>query len=177
MSKVVNYYRAAESLLYNYKALGALVRDRTAYVERELPERSAGIILNAGHGQAVGIEERVAEKETERERLYALTVARFDQVDRVVKLFSDREGFQAVRMYYFNENAAGQDRGDFAARYTWEEIAALLGRDAKTLRHWRNRIVKDMAVCWFGLDAAVGTSGNGLAQISKDARNAPDLCP
>lgn len=155
----VNYFRAAETLLYNYKSLQALLRDRSGYVERELPGRSAGIVLNAGQGHGGGsMDEMIGDREAERARLYELTAARFDQVDRVVQLFNDRPEFKALRMYYFGENEAGQDRGVHAERYTWEEIGDLLGRDPKTLRRWRNRIVKDMAVCWFGVVAAVSSA-------------------
>ena len=155
----VNYFRAAETLLYNYKSLEALLRDRSGYIAQELPGRSAGIVLNAGQGQGSGsMDEMIGDREAERARLYELTAARFDQVDRVVQLFNDRPEFKALRMYYFGENEAGQDRGVHAERYTWEEIGVLLGRDAKTLRRWRNRIVKDMAVCWFGVAAAVSSA-------------------
>ena len=101
----VNYFRAAETLLYNYKSLQALLRDRSGYVERELPGRSAGIVLNAGQGQGSGsMDEMIGDREAERARLYELTAARFDQVDRVVQLFNDRPEFKALRMYYFREN-------------------------------------------------------------------------
>ena len=65
----VNYFRAAETLLYNYKSLAALLRDRSGYIAQELPGRSAGIILNAGQGQGASIDEMIGDREAERARL------------------------------------------------------------------------------------------------------------
>lgn len=154
----INYFRAAETLLYNYKSLALLVADRSAYLAAEPVERSAGIVLNAGAGAALSLDERISEREEERIRSYERTAAQFDQVDRVVQLFNDRESFVVIRMYYFGENERGQDRGVDAPRMTWEEMGGLLGRDPKTLRRWRNRLVRDMSVCWFGVAAAVGSA-------------------
>ena len=154
----VNFFRAAETLLYNYKRLALLVQDRSAYVEREPAGSSASIVLNAGRGAGLSLDEQIGDREAEMARLYELTVAQFEQVDRVVKLFADREEFVVIRMYYFGENAEGVYRGDNAERYTWEEIGLLLRRDPKTLRRWRNRMIKDMSVCWWGMAAAVGSA-------------------
>lgn len=154
----INYFRAAETLLYNYKPLALLVADRSAYLAVEPAECSAGIVLNAGTGAALSLDERMSEREEERIRSYERTAAQFDQVDRVVQLFSSREAFVVIRMYYFGENEHGLDRGFDAPRMTWEDISALLGRDPKTLRRWRNRLVRDMSVCWFGVAAAVGSA-------------------
>ena len=89
------------------------------------------------------------------------TRARFEEIDRVVKLFAERKEFHVIRMYYFGEDAQGNERPTGAEPYTWEAIAAELEgmgliRDAKSARRWRNKIVNDMAVCMFGKPAAVG---------------------
>ena len=93
-------------------------------------------------------------------KAYHRTRARFEEIDRVVKLFAERKEFHVVRMYYFGEDGAGNPRPAGAPSYTWEEIAEELGemgmiRDAKSARRWRNKIVNDMAVCMFGKPAAV----------------------
>ena len=92
---------------------------------------------------------------------YHRTRARFEEIDRVVKLFAERKEFHVIRMYYFGEDAQGNERPAGAEPYTWEAIAAELEgmgliRDAKSARRWRNKIVNDMAVCMFGKPAAVG---------------------
>ena len=159
----INYFRAMESLLYNYKKLETLVADEEEYTKVELQERSKSIVVfspSAG-GERKSRDEVLEEMEKQRAILYQRTKARFDEVDRVVQLFKDRKEFHVIRMYYFGEDAKGNQREAGAPQYTWEDIASELSemgliRDAKSARRWRNKIVNDMAVCLFGKPAAVG---------------------
>ena len=112
---------------------------------------------------------------------YHRTRARFEEIDRVVKLFAERKEFHVIRMYYFGEDAQGNERPAGAEPYTWETIAAELEgmgliRDAKSARRWRNKIVNDMAVCMFGKPAAVGvvhTGRSGTRQRIKTGQKMP----
>lgn len=162
MGGEVNYFRAMESLLFNYKKLAALVADYEGYTHVELQRKSNSITsFSPSSGNAYRTEEDVLEElERDKVKAYHRTRARFEEVDRVVKLFADRKEFHVVRMYYFGEDAQGEQRPADAPPYTWEEIAEELGnmgliRDAKSARRWRNKIVNDMAVCMFGKPAAV----------------------
>lgn len=158
----VNYFRAMESLLFNYKKLAALVADYEGYMKVELPEKSTSIIAFSPSSGPYKAKEDILE-EIERDKLaaYQRTRARFEELEKVVNLFRDRKEFHVVRMYYFGEDAQGNQRPDDAKPYTWEEIAFELSdmgmvRDAKSARRWRNKIVNDMAVCMFGKAAALG---------------------
>ena len=152
MGGEVNYFRVMESLLFNYKKLAALVADYEAYTHVELQGRSASISsYSPSSGYTYRTEEDILD-EMKRDKIisYHRTRARFEEIDRVVKLFAERKEFHVIRMYYFG-----------AEPYTWETIAAELEgmgliRDAKSARRWRNKIVNDMAVCMFGKPAAVG---------------------
>lgn len=158
----VNYFRAMESLLFNYKKLAALVADYEGYMKVELPEKSTSIIAFSPSSGPYKAKEDILE-EIERDKLaaYQRTRARFEELEKVVNLFRDRKEFHVVRMYYFGEDAQGNERPADAKPYTWEEIAFELSdmglvRDAKSARRWRNKIVNDMAVCMFGKAAALG---------------------
>lgn len=159
----INYFRAMESLLYNYKKLAALVADYEAYTTVELKERSKSIVRfspSAGSGYKTQ-EDVLAEMERDKAISYHRTRARFEDIDRVIRLFADRKEFHVIRMYYFGEDAEGNARPAGEQQYTWEDIAEELSgmgliRDAKSARRWRNKIVNDMAVCMFGKPAAVG---------------------
>lgn len=158
----VNYFRAMESLLFSYKKLAALVADYEGYMKVELPEKSTSIIVFSPSNGPYKAKEDILE-EIERDKLaaYQRTRARFEELEKVVNLFRDRKEFHVVRMYYFGEDAQGNERPADAKPYTWEEIAFELSdmgmvRDAKSARRWRNKIVNDMAVCMFGKAAALG---------------------
>lgn len=160
----VNYFRAMESLLFNYKKLAALVADYEGYMKVELPEKSTSIVAfspSSGYSGYKAREDILEEIERDKLAAYQKTRARFEELEKVVNLFRDRKEFHVVRMYYFGEDAQGNERPENAKPYTWEEIAFELSdmglvRDAKSARRWRNKIVNDMAVCMFGKAAAVG---------------------
>lgn len=157
----VNYFRAMEILLFNYKKLAALVADYEGYMKVELPEKSTSIIAFSPSSGYKAKEDILEEIERDKLAAYQRTRARFEELEKVVNLFRDRKEFHVVRMYYFGEDAEGNQRPDDAKSYTWEEIAFELSdmgmvRDAKSARRWRNKIVNDMAVCMFGKAAAVG---------------------
>lgn len=163
MGGEVNYFRAMESLLFNYSKLAALVADYEAYTRVELQGRSTSITsFSPSAGYANRTEEDILEElERDKVKAYHRTRARFEEIDRVVTLFADRKEFVVVRMYYFGQDSAGSQRAAQAQAYTWEDIADELSnmgmiRDAKSARRWRNKIVNDMAVCMFGKPAAVG---------------------
>lgn len=169
----INYFRAMESLLYNYKKLAALVADYEAYTEVELKEKSKSLVSFSPSSSGVYRTQDDILEELKRDKVisYHRTRARFEEIDRVIKLFADRKEFHVVRMYYFGEGADGNQRQAGEAQYTWDDIAYELStmgmiRDAKSARRWRNKIVNDMAVCMFGKPAAVsvGTYRRKLAE-------------
>lgn len=158
----INYFRAMESLLYNYKKLAALVADYEAYTTVELRERSKSIVQFSPSSSGYKTQDDIiAEMERDKVISYHRTRARFEDIDRVIRLFADRKEFHVIRMYYFGEDAEGNARPAGEQQCTWEDIAEELSgmgliRDAKSARRWRNKIVNDMAVCMFGKPAAVG---------------------
>lgn len=172
-----NYFRAMESLLFNYKKLAALVADEEAYCEVEYhagKKTMAATIGATGYYQQRTEADIVDEMRHQKAITYQRTKARFDEVDRVVRLFSDRKEFTVIRMYYFSEDADGNNR-EGNKRLTFEDIATELDalgicKDEKTVRRWKNKTVNDMAVCMFGKPAAVGvgTYRTNTRQIMPD---------
>ncbi len=156
----LNLYRTTERLLRNYKKYQHLVTDLEGYGFEPI-EKSHSVSVAPPPGSGVTdkldlYDEHVAARRASYER----TKARYDEIDAVVRQFRDKEEFIVIRMYYFNENANGQDRGEDAKSYTFEEISeelAIVGinRSEQTLRKWRTRLVQDMTVLLFGVDGAV----------------------
>ncbi|MBQ3478184.1 MAG: hypothetical protein IJH25_08440 [Clostridia bacterium] len=156
----LNLYRTTERLLRNYKKYQRLVTDLEGY-GFEPVEKSHSISVAPPPGS--GVADRVDlydEHVAARRASYERTKARYDEIDAVVRLFQDREEFIVIRMYYFNEDAWGQDRGEDAKPYTFDEISeelAAIGieRSERSLRTWRTKLVQDMTVLLFGVDGAV----------------------
>jgi hypothetical protein len=152
----VNYFKAMETLLYNYKKLAALVADEEAYCEVEY---HAGRKTFSTTPQAKGFIQRKTEAEIveemreEKQKQFKETKSGFDSLTRAISLFKGHKEFVVIRLYYFGEDINGNPREGGTA--TWEEIAEELSdagvlKEIKTARRWRNKIVNDMAVCVFG---------------------------
>ena len=160
----VNYFEAMETLLYNYKKLAALVADEEAYCEVEY---HAGRKTFSTTPQAKGFIQRKTEAEIveemreEKQKQFKETKSGFDSLTRAISLFEGHKEFVVIRLYYFGEDINGNPREGGTA--TWEEIAEELSdagvlKEIKTARRWRNKIVNDMAVCVFGIPAAVSAA-------------------
>ena len=141
-----NYYRAVEALLYNYCKLRKLVENKDGYT---------ATMPNTGYAAKSDDEIR-----RQKEISYQRTKAQLEEVERVISLFREQKEFIVIRMYYFNQDIHGKPRPE---KYTFEEITEELSelgllRDAKTARRWCSKIINDMAVCMFGMPAAVSAA-------------------
>lgn len=158
----VNYFKATETLLYNFKKLAALVADEEAYCEVEY---HGGRKTFSASSQPKGYYEQkteadiVEEMQDQKRRQFRETKYGFEKLKRAISLFEGQKEFIVIRLYYFGEDINGEPRENGKAA-TWEEVVAELEeagvlREIKTARRWRNKIVNDMAVCIFGIAAAV----------------------
>jgi len=158
----INYYRAVEILLRNYNKLRKLVENEAGYTAVLLQKKSTSFVTftpNAGY-TSKDDDEIIDEIRQQRELSYQRTKAQFEEVERVISLFCERKEFIVIRMYYFNEDAQGNQRPEGSEPYTFDDITSELSelgllRDIKTARRWRSKIINDMAVCMFGKAAAI----------------------
>lgn len=162
-----NYFKIMEKLLYSYPALKRIVSDKEAYTAVEMRERSKSIVQSNIVAQWKSRDDVIEELEQEKEAEYDKTLKDFLRIERVIQEFRDRKEFVVVRLYYFKEHIDGSPRAEDEENATWDEVAfeleeAGILKEVKTARRWRNEIVNDMALCLFGIDAAIqaGTIGN-----------------
>lgn len=159
-----DYYKATESLLYNYQRLRDIAADQDGYMdEAEVRERSRSISHAAHAGGGIrDAEDMRRDIEEARAKSYIRTRARLNEIEAIVKHFGEEPEFAVVRMYYFGEDARGNRRPSYE-RATFEQIAYELTEYGlpcceRTARKWRARYVADMAICLFGTAAAVDIS-------------------
>jgi len=113
-----------------------------------------------------------------RKASFERTMARYYDIKTIVELFQDQPEFIVIRLYYFNEDINGNDRGPDAKRLTWEEIAdeleaAGIHRSVSALRIWRSRLVQEMTVMLFGVDGALSLESTSYNREEKNDRH-PD---
>lgn len=173
----LNLYRTTERLLRSYKKYKAWEDHPEDYGFFPVA-KSKDISVAPPPGS--GVRDRVEIYEefvNARKASFERTMARYFDIKAVVEKFQDRPEFPVIRMYYFNEDANGQDRGDDAKRYTWEEIAqelAAIGleRSVTTLRSWRSNLVQEMTVLLFGIDGALSIEAREPKQGQKEGDHA-----
>lgn len=170
----VNYFKAMESLLWNYKRLEQLVDSPETYMDAWVQHRSKSIVVMGGHGSGDGgmqtDEDLLEALVSARRESYKETCARFQEISAVVTLFREEPEWPVVGMYYMNEDKHGFNRDPVMdPRWTWESIALELGIAEKTARRWRSKMVRNMSVVMFGVPAAVsaGIAAQKLMQVSE----------
>lgn len=157
-----DYFKIMEKLLYSYPVLKRITSDKGAYTAVELRERSKSIVGFSLNAQWKSRDDVIDEMERDKEAEYDKTLKDFRRIERVILQFKDRKEFDVVRLYYFNQNLDGTPKPPDAPSATWEDVSIELEKETKTVRRWRNNIVNDMAICLFGIDAAIqaGTISN-----------------
>ncbi len=165
-----NHYKDMERLLRNYKTMKRLYEHPEEYTFVPA-ERSRSVSIAPPSGGMFRSHEEILDEVIEdRLRSYGVSCAQFRWIDATVRQFQDKPEFVIIRMYYFGEDAHGNDRPEGSKRYTFEEIAEELAasgieRSVKTLRSWRSQLVQDMTVCIFVMDGALSI---GNRELRKD---------
>lgn len=170
-----DFYRTTEKLLFAYPRLKRICEDPEQY--GFFPSGKAhDIIVMPPSGSGIVDKVDITQAYIDaRLKSYVRTVTRFTELDAVVRLYDNQPRFRLIRMYYFNEDVNGNDRGDDAKRYTWLDIEIELteiGINAteSTLRHWRNDFVREMTVLLFGIPGALSLE----TSVSKDRKTKSD---
>ena len=146
-----NYYQATETVLYSYPNLCRIVNDFDAYTL--MSQKSKSITSGASGASYKDQEDIMAERLADRLESFERTKRELFVIDTILNRFRGRESFKVIEMYYFGLNADGIERDNDDA-ITFQDIAAALGRSEKTVRTWRTKIVKNIAVLLFGIKAA-----------------------
>lgn len=147
-----NNFAKAEKVLYTYPKLKKIASDKEKYMDFEFHGRSSSV-TKVSSGQPYKDREDIQDEIlAKRASNYEKLLCDIEWIESILAAHEEEKGYVAVRMYYFNEDVNGQPRCD-QEKYTWEDIAWEIGRDAKTVRRWRNEIVGSIAACLFGVKA------------------------
>lgn len=167
----INLYRAMERLLRGF-AYRVRIAEHPEEFDFFKTGRSKDISIAPPPGTGVVDKIQAGEIFTEaRKKAYEVEMYKLQQTYYAIAPFKDKPEFIVVRMYYFNEDANGNSRGD-AKPYTFAEIAEALDavgiqRSEKMLRKWRTRLVQDMTVLMFGADGVVSVEAREPKQGNK----------
>ena len=167
-----NHYRAMEDCLRAYPRRVRIMQHPEEF--EFFPtghSKDISIAPPPGTGVVDKIEAAVLYTEA-RKKSYVHELALLHETEYAMAPFWNRDDFIIIRMYYFNENAHGDSRGN-ARPYTFEEIAEELksigiNRSVRALRLWRTKLVREMTVMMCGIDGALSIESQEPKQMKKD---------
>ena len=168
----INLYRATERLLRSYPRFKRWEEHPEEYGFFPVGKSKD---ISVAPPPGLGVRDRVELNEefiASRKASFGRSMNHYYDIKAVVEQFQDRPEFIVIRMYYFNEDATGEPRGD-TKPYTFAEIAEELEtvgiqRSEKILRKWRTKIVQDMTVLMWGADGALSVEAREPKQGQKE---------
>ena len=84
-----------------------------------------------------------------------------ERIEKALKKIEGKKGYEVVQMRYLQRKKIIENGKQTEEVYTFEEIADILSRqqgyndnlNEKTVRNYKNALVRDMAIFLFGSDA------------------------
>lgn len=145
-------FKNTEKILYNYTALKEHIEDEDEYLSMALRKKSKSIIkYTSGNGKA----------ETDqilKDRLDSYNRSKSDliRIEKALGKIKNRKGYEVIEYRYLLRKDSKRSE-----LYTYDEITELLaGKNGysqnlneKTVRNYKNSLIKEVAVLMFGSDA------------------------
>ena len=153
-------FKNTEKILYCFNILKEHVADEAAYL---------GMINKRKSGSVVRYSKNKVEKPDEDQLLedriasYQRSKNDVERIEKALKKIEDRKGYEVIQMRYLQRKKITENGKETEEVYTYEEIAdALSGQQGyndnlneKTVRNYKNTLVRDMAIFLFGSDAVL----------------------
>ncbi|MDD3173596.1 MAG: hypothetical protein PHF63_08050 [Herbinix sp.] len=135
-------FKNTEKLLYNYNTLKEHVTDEVGYYGM-MDKRASGSIIRYSKSKAITNDD---EMQRCREESYIRSKNDLTRLDKAMNKVKSKKEFKVIELRYLMKNDNGET-------YTFEEIAEILEKDEKTVRMWKNKIIKEISIYLFGSDA------------------------
>lgn len=151
-------FKNTEKILYCFSILKEHVADEEAYL---------GMIGKKKSGSVVKFSKNKVEKPDEDQLLedriasYQRSKNDVERIEKALKKIKDKKGYEVIEMRYLKRNIKTQDGRKTEEIYTFAEIAETLADqpgynenlNEKTVRNYKNTLIRDMSVFLFGSDA------------------------
>lgn len=148
-------FKNTEKILYSYTVLKEHVEDEKKYIDESMAElhksKSKSIVVYSTAQKKEIDEDLILEN---RKAAYRRSKADFDRVTKALNKVKKKKGYEVIEYRYLK-------RKENEDVYTYEEIADLLSGkkgygenlNEKTVRNYKNKLVKEVAIFLFGSDA------------------------
>ena len=144
-------FKNTEKILYCFNILKEHVASEEEYIGMVYKEKSASIVRYSKNKIEKPDDDQLLK---DRIASYNRSKSDVDRIEKALEKIKTRKGYKVIEYRYLK-------RKDNDAVYTYEEIAEILAGtngyneklNEKTVRNYKNTLVRDMAVFLFGSDA------------------------
>lgn len=146
-------FKNTEKILYCFNILKEHVADEKEYIAMMQKKTSGSVVKYSKNKVEKPDEDQLLE---DRIASYNRSKSDVDRIEKALKKIKGRKGYEVIEYRYLKRKGEKQDE-----IYTYEEIADILAGqqgynenlNEKTVRNYKNTLVRDMAVFLFGSDA------------------------
>lgn len=151
-------FHNTEKVLYCFNILKEHVADEGEYIAMMQKQRSGSIVRYSGNPV-----EKIEEDQLLKDRIasYQRSKSDVDRIEKALKKIKGKKGYEVIEMRYLQRKKRTEGGKKIEEVYTYEEIASALGGqqgynenlNEKTVRGYKNTLIRDIAVLLFGSDA------------------------
>ncbi len=151
-------FKNTEKILYCFNILKEHVADEGEYLGMVEKKKSGSVVRHSKNrvGKPDGdqlLEDRIAS--------YRRSKNDVERIEKALKKIEGKKGYEVIQMRYLQRKKKTEGGRQTEEVYTFEEIADILGGqqgynanlNEKTVRNYKNALVRDMAIFLFGSDA------------------------
>lgn len=151
-------FKNTEKILYCYQILKEHVEDEKEYLAMASHKKSASLITYAKNKAEPTDEEIILR---DRKASYERSLNDVKRIEKALDKIKDRKGYEVIELRYLSRKRQLVEGKATEEVYTYEEITELLAGkkgynsnlNEKTVRGYKNTLIKEIAVLLFGSDA------------------------
>ena len=151
-------FKNTEKILYCFSVLKEHVADEKEYIEMMLKNTSGSVVKYSKNKVEKPDEDQMLE---DRIASYNRSKNDVERIEKALKKIKDKKGYEVIEMRYLQRKKKTENGKQIEEVYTFEEIADILGGqqgynenlNEKTVRNYKNTLVREMAIFLFGSDA------------------------
>lgn len=144
-------FKNTEKILYCYEVLKEHVENEQEYLDIAFHGKSKSITFYSSNGSAPKDEDLLL---ADRQASYERSKNDIERIEKALDHIRGRKGFEVIELRYLQMKNKDE-------RYTYEEITEKLAGtgtyneklNEKTVRNYKNTLIREMAVLLFGSDA------------------------
>lgn len=151
-------FKNTEKILYCYNILKEHVADEEEYLAMAKKRKSGSVIKYSKSSVSAADEEQILQN---RIASYNRSKSDVDRIGKALERIQDKKGYEVIELRYLKRKEKTEDGRKVEEVYTFDEIADILSGqkgygeslNEKTVRGYKNTLVRDMAIFLFGSDA------------------------